>query len=325
MKKNLELCVYISDINHLINLNETFRPISKPNPELYELLDINLKANISSIPKLSEYFHQNQSINLKDDVERVYFGQETCENLIPTLKDVTEAFEYCRKQDLKFTYVTPYIGPKAGQQLESIFEFLNNQDEESEIVVNDFGVLQLLFTKYQNLIPTLGRLLIKLKRDPRFSLSGYDIAQSELSNSKKVEKNQAEALHSSSMDIPVYQQLLKDKGVKRIGIDTLPQGVDSKVIKRWGFPVDLYWPWVYITSGRNCTVAAYTQPGKTFHPTDEMCRFQCKQIQLSFTSDKRMLASIQKGNAVWMNCESLYKDFFDAGFDRLIYQPYIPI
>jgi hypothetical protein len=320
MKNNLELCVYLSDINHLLNLDDTLRIIKKPNPEVIEILDENVKANQSSLTKLEKFFYQGQKLNIKDDIERVYFGQETCENLIPTIDEVQSALDYCKKEEIELTFVTPYVGPKKIEDLKKIFEYLSSKGETNEVVVNDFGTLHLVTSQYKNLKPSLGRLLIKMKRDPRFSLSGYDIEKSELKNFKKVEKNQSDALQESSLDFPVYQQLLKDLNVQRLGVDSVPQGINPKAIKKWGFPVDLYWPWVYITSGRNCSVAAYTQPGKSYP-----CEFQCKLFEFKFASDKKMLPSVQRGNAVWMNAESLYEGLFQTGFSRLIYQPYIPV
>ncbi len=325
MKNNLQLCIFLSNADHVLNLNETLRIIQKPNPELYEILDENTKANQSSLSKLNKFFYQGQNLNLKDDVERIYFGQETCEQLIPALKDVQETFQYSVKEEIGFTLVTPYVGPDRIDELKKLFDFLAAQEEAVEVVVNDYGVLHMLTTQYKTLKPSLGRLLIKLKRDPRFSLSGYDIAKSGLNNLKKVGQNQLDAMQEASLDFPEYQQLLKNLKIERLGVDSVPQGLNPKAIKRWGFPVDLYWPWVYITSGRNCSVAAYTQPGKSFHPTEDPCAFQCKVYEFKFTSDKKMLPSLQRGNAVWMNAETLYSELFQTGFSRLVYQPYIPL
>jgi hypothetical protein len=191
--------------------------------------------------------------------------------------------------------------------------------------VNDYGVLHLIDTEYKNLTPIMGRLLNKMKRDPRFSISGYDIANIEIKNLKRVEENQKEAIKASAFELPAYQEFLKGKGVIRVGTDTLSQQLDAKTIKKWGFPVDLYWPWTYITSSRSCAIAAYTQPGKDSHPTDEPCKFQCRTYDFAFRSDKKMLPTIFRGNAVWMSTRSLYEEYFKQGFSRLVYEPYIPV
>jgi hypothetical protein len=325
MKNQFSLHIYVSNIEHLLNLQETLRIISKPAPEFFEMLDESLQINQTSLSVLKNYMYKQYGLHYEGNIEGIYFGQETCENLIPSLKHVQDAVEYCRKNQYQFTFVTPYVGPRGIERLKKLFDFLNTETKDSEVVVNDFGVLQLLISEYKNLVPIMGRLLNKMKRDPRFSMSGYDIANTEIRNIKKVEENQEEAIKASAYELTIYQEFLRDKGIERLGIDALSQMLDSKTIKKWGFPVDLYWPWTYVTSSRSCATAAHTQPGKESHPTDEPCRFQCRKFDFTFRSDKKMLPTVFRGNAVWMSTRTLSEDYFNQGFERLVYQPYIPV
>lgn len=325
MKNQFSLYIYISNIEHLLNLKETLRIIPKPAPEFFEMMDDNLQINQTSLSALKNYMYKQYGLNYEGNIEGIYFGQETCENLIPSLKHLQEAVEFCRKNEYQFTFVTPYTGPKGIERLRKLFDFLNTEAKECEVVVNDFGVLQLLITEFKNLIPVMGRLLNKMKRDPRFSLSGYDIANTDIKNIKKVEENQEEAIKASAYELSIYQEFLRENGIERVGIDALSQYLDSKTIKKWGFPVDLYWPWTYVTSSRSCVTAAHTQPGKESHPTDEPCRFQCRKYDFTFRSDKKMLPTVFRGNAVWMSTRTLSEDYFNQGFERLVYQPYIPV
>ncbi|MBN2522073.1 MAG: hypothetical protein JXB24_02315 [Bacteroidales bacterium] len=325
MKQRFELCIFLSNIKHILHLEETLKIINKPGPELIEILNANQKVNQTSLTILSDYIYKIYGLNFQDHIERIYYGQETCENLIPTIDNVQKALEYCIEKGYGFTFVTPYVAPKGIREVRKILEFLKGCDEEIEVVFNDFGILELLYNEFSGLKPVLGRLLTKMKRDPRFSLSGYDMADTGLKNVSKVKKNQLVALQSSGIDLSQYRQLLKEKNIERIGLDSLPQGINTGSIKKWNFKVDIYWPWTYITSGRNCAIAAYTQPGKSFHPTDEPCMFQCKSYEYTFSSDKQMLNSVQQGNAIWMNSESLWNKIIQSGPNRLIYEPYIPV
>ncbi len=325
MKNQFSLYIYLSRIEHIINLEDTLKIISKPEPEYVEILDESLLMNQLALTTLNDYMYKYLGLNYIDNIDGIYFGQETCENLIPTLKHVQQAVEFCQNNEYQFTLVTPYVGPKGMERLKKLFEYLNQETSDTEVLVNDFGVLHLINTEYQNLKPVLGRLLIKMKRDPRFSISGFDIANIEIPNLKRVEKNQAEALQAAALELPVFQDFLKGKGVERVAIDVLTQGLDPKILKKWGFPVDFYWPWTYITSSRSCVIAAYTQPGKESHPTDEPCKFQCRKYEFNFRSDKKMLQTVFRGNAVWMCTRSLYEQYFKIASGRLIYEPYIPV
>jgi len=325
MKKQFDLHIYISDINHLLNLEETLRIIPKPEQEFIEIFDENVLSNQASLTLLRDYMYKYYGLQYEGNIEGIYFGQETCENLIPPVKLIEKAVEYCSEKEYLFSFATPYVSPKGMEKLRKIFAFLNENAPDSEVVINDFGVLHLLNTEFTNLKPVLGRLLIKVKRDPRYSLSGFEIANIEIKNLKHIKANQAEALQGSTLELHVYQEFLKEKGIERIGIDALTQGINLKTIKKWNFPVDIYWPWTYITSGRNCMIAAHTQPGKKLHPTDESCNFQCKKFEFTFQSDKQMLPSVARGNTIWMNTRSLHMEYFQSGLSRLIYEPYVPV
>lgn len=309
----------------MLNLEETLRLISRPAPEFFEMMDDNLQINQTAISALKNFMDKYYGKNYLDYIEGIYFGQETCENLIPSLKHMQEAVNYCKSNDYQFTFVTPYVGPKGIEKLKKLLQFLNDEVADAEVVVNDYGVLHLINSEYVNLSPIMGRLLNKMKRDPRFSLSGYDITNSEIKNLKRVEENQKEAIKASSYELPVYQEFLKDRGVTRVGTDALSQQLDTKTIKKWGFPVDLYWPWTYVTSSRSCAIAAHTQPGKDSHPTDEPCKFQCRKYDFTFRSDKKMLPTVFRGNAVWMSTRSIHEHYLKQGFARLVFEPYIPI
>lgn len=324
MKNNIEYCIYVSELAYLKNLEETLKIIPNPGRDFMEILDTNQKTNQFSLVKLKDTLYKKEGIYFADYFSRVYYGNEICEVLIPTLTEVEQAVAICHEKELAFTLVTPYVAYKGVEKLEKLFEFLNTI-ENVEIVVNDFGVMNILSEKYKNLKLVLGRLLVKMKRDPRFSVSGYERSEKKLANPAKIEKNQEKALTSSGLEIESYQNLLKQIGITRVGIDSIPTVPEKSVMKKWNFPVDVYWPWTYITSGRSCAIAAHTQPGKMFHPTEEPCYRQCKIYEFNFESDKAMLQTVQRGKAVWMNTLGLLEDYYNLSPSRFIYQPYIPV
>jgi len=60
-------------------------------------------------------------------------------------------------------------------------------------------------------------------------------------------------LTSSNLTVSEYRKFLKGKGIKRIELDIVPQGL--KVDKNWGFKFSVYTPWSYITGARTCDLA----------------------------------------------------------------------
>jgi hypothetical protein len=320
----MELCIFISNIYHLKNLEETLKIIQKPDTGYIEIMNQDLQVNQTALVKLKKHFDLNLGYYYLDYIERIYFGVETCEHLLPSKEELQEAYAFCKEKEYGFTFVTPYGGPQLMKNIRPLFDFLAEKDNV-EVVVNDYGTLQILISEYKMLTPVIGRLLNKMKRDPRFSTSGYDIASANIKNKSKVEKNQVGALQNNSYENASLQKFLVDKNVSRLGTDAVPQGFNKKNLKKWMFPLDLYWPWTYITSGRNCAVASYTDSSMEFHVTDKPCQKQCKLYGFTFESDKKMKLTLQRGNAIWMNSESDSNELFNQGFERLVFTPYIPI
>lgn len=324
----IDFCVFVSDIDNALNIDEALTQIPKPSKEVLSMLGLNEKVNQTSLQKIKDYFQKKSMIDYRLAYTRVYFGNETCDKLIPSKTDLEKVLKYFETKGIPLTYVTPYSGPEGLGKIDENLQFLNSKGE-FEVVLNDWGVLQLIDKKYPNLTPILGRLMIKVKRDPRFSQSEYSVNSHLLNKVEKVAHKQEETVINSSLDNPEYSKFLEDKHIDRVSMEAVPYGEDE--IKnqfkknKWGLPVDLYWPWTYITSGRNCQVAAHTQPAGKIHPAGKNCYFQCKQFELTFQSDKEMLDSVQRGNALWMNSEKLFESYINLGFDRLVYQPYIPI
>ena len=103
----------------------------------------------------------------KDRYQRIYWGVEFCQNLIPNLVDTENILEFVKKNDLKFSFVTPFVTERGLKRLKEIFSWLKKKKIGCEVVVNDWGVLEYLhdeFSKYFGL--ALGRLLVRQQRDP---------------------------------------------------------------------------------------------------------------------------------------------------------------
>ncbi len=62
--------------------------------------------------------------------------------------------------------MTPFVTNRGLEQLEELLPVLAQTLPDAEVVVNDWGVLQLLRSEYPELKPVLGRLLNKSKRGP---------------------------------------------------------------------------------------------------------------------------------------------------------------
>ena len=120
MKNQFSLYIYLSRIEHILNLEDTLKIIPKPAPELVEILDESLHINQLALTNVKDYMYKYFGLHYIDNVEGIYFGQETCENLIPSLKHLQQAVEFCQNNEYDFTFVTPYVSPKGIERLKKL-------------------------------------------------------------------------------------------------------------------------------------------------------------------------------------------------------------
>ena len=159
--------------------------------------------------------------------DRLYYGNDLSDVFLPTIKQL----EYVTKKIKKVTLVTPVITQSKLEDAKMLLNFLNKIGE-FEVVVNDFGMLRLISKKYNNLIPIIGRVLIKQKTDPRHYYESY--------------QNKESSEHTLLSD-PFLCNFLKKNGVKRVEINNSLQ----KIYLPDGFSYSLYYPDVLVALKRD--------------------------------------------------------------------------
>ena len=68
---------------------------------------------------------------------RIYFGAEFCESLIPQKNEIIKISEYSSNREVGLTLVTPWCTNKGINLLKRIFPLL---PKKTEVVFNDWGV-----------------------------------------------------------------------------------------------------------------------------------------------------------------------------------------
>ena len=97
---------------------------------------------------------------------RLYYGNEFCQRLLPSVSEVKMAVGLARARKVDFSLVTPYVTDAGLERLRKLFSFLSGTGIPIEIIINDWGVLWTVVRDYPRLKPVLGRLLTKQKRCP---------------------------------------------------------------------------------------------------------------------------------------------------------------
>jgi len=200
---------------------------------------------------------------------RVYFGNEFCERLIPDIQDFEKVLDCSLRKSKAVTLVTPYVTDSGLERLISLFDFLKRSGIPCEVVVNDWGTLNLINREYLILKPVLGRLLTKQKRCPRLKR----ILQRErsrcwhLPGTKDdnaciiVEKKLPVAMDSyykgsNVSSVPVIQRFLNNSRVSMIEIDNIEQGLSLDLSCEDRLLAAVHFPYVYITTTFFCPIAS---------------------------------------------------------------------
>ncbi|NLB34680.1 MAG: hypothetical protein GX817_02510, partial [Elusimicrobia bacterium] len=90
------------------------------------------------------YFYSSPptSKNIPSDSERIYFGNEFCEYLIPSEKNLNKALKSALDNGLEFTFLTAYAGDEMFFRYSSLIKMVAELSPGSEVVINDWGLLK---------------------------------------------------------------------------------------------------------------------------------------------------------------------------------------
>ncbi len=191
----------------------------------------------------------------KDRFDRIYYGSDTCDFLIPSKSDIDALQKIHTKLKIDYTIVTPYLTQQNFSLVEKLFKHLATISPCAEIVVNDWGVLNLITERYPQFCMIWGRILNRQRRSPFFAdQENADVQLVE--DIKGLTKDDRRYLKASILQNGYATQLLKSMNIKRIGLDNVKQGLllgRDRDIK-----IDLYYPYCYIASSSHCLTRTLT-------------------------------------------------------------------
>lgn len=155
-------------------------------PEIYQ-------AYLSkSLEKFSEKFAQKSAgtcskiLMEKKLPDRLYIGNQFCHLLFPDREQLFQMLEKAVSEQVEitiaFSYIREYRLDFAKELLDEIDQWCEEKRRSAEVVVNDWGMASLVKKYGKNLIPCLGILLNKRKKDPRISYKKGDQKLFEMNN-----------------------------------------------------------------------------------------------------------------------------------------------
>jgi hypothetical protein len=251
--------------------------------------------------------------NLKyanDPYDRVYFGNEFCQRLIPSVEDLKAVKEFVFKNKMGFTLVTPYVTDEGIKNLRPVIEYALLNFSETEFVVNDWGVLKLITKEYGSSNINLGRLLTKQKRGPRI-----------LNLKDKVPFETMRHFQEDNVSTSLFAGFLTRQGVKRLEFDNLLQGMNRPcpVIK-----ASLYFPFAYVTTSRFCPLSSCEKTRPVLRGMPD-CGKECRKYVFRLRHGTMPAELLLKGNTQFFKNDSMPDNLKELNIDRIVYEPEIPI
>ncbi|MDD3053313.1 MAG: hypothetical protein PHG84_02775 [Endomicrobiaceae bacterium] len=247
----------------------------------------------------------------KEKINRIYFADAFCQNLIPTKQELEKAYKSAKDNNLQFTLNTPYVTDKGIKQILENIESIYKNEENFEVVFNDWGVFYEVKKRFPKVKLILGRLLTKQRTDP----NAYEIitnSQKRNTDNNVIPKTVPDTLYqhfqSSVINDDVFQNYLISNSVNRVEIEYLVWDMNIKLTDK--IKATIYYPYAHITTTRNCGL---------LNMTYTTCNKMCNDIQIQYKNESMLFPYIVIGNTVYYQVNDISKLQQYPSIDRIVF------
>lgn len=228
-----------------------------------ELWETFLQMNVE---EFRDWYWKRQGLEwhplAKRKPELIYIGNAFCPLLFPGMEKLGQLLKKTKSEGVTPVFVFSTMAERDVQMVRSRLEYLaeycemlrlqnsnteNVSDQRLEVVINDWGMLKMLQEpKFSSLLPTMGVLLQKKRKDPRMKYKN--------AADGNLEKISRQAIHAD-----FYREYLeKTFRIMRYSYETC--GQEQQIVHgRAG--ADLYLPFYQTNTAGHCTLHAAVQYG----------------------------------------------------------------
>ena len=238
--------------------------------------------------------------------DRIYIGNQFCHLLFPEEELLFAMLEKAKKEftavTLSFTYVRETLLEDIFALLRKIDHWCSKNELEMECVVNDWGMADFIRKETKHLLPCLGTLLNKRKKDPRI-------------NYKKGERD----LYSqNSFNADFYQEFLRESfGIERAGWESCGYMQDIPAGKN-----SLHFPFYQTNTSQYCPLYAVQKEGdRGRQKLADKCPQYCKNAAFLYPKHLNMIGRYNSLFALdrdFLEDAEQLKRYTDSNIDRLV-------
>lgn len=238
--------------------------------------------------------------------DRIYIGNQFCHLLFSEEELLFAMLEKAKKEftavTLSFTYVRETLLEDIFALLRKIDHWCGKNELEMECVVNDWGMADFIRKETKHLLPCLGTLLNKRKKDPRI-------------NYKKGERD----LYSqNSFNADFYQEFLRESfGIERAGWESCGYMQDIPAGKN-----SLHFPFYQTNTSQYCPLYAVQKEGdRGRQKLADKCPQYCKNAAFLYPKHLNMIGRYNSLFALdrdFLEDAEQLKRYTDSNIDRLV-------
>jgi len=184
----------------------------------------------------------------------LYIGSEFCEHLLPTTLMLKNAITRAQEMDCRVSLLTPIASPQVIRNLARLLACL---PDDSEVIVNDWGVGYFIKNHFAKLRLVAGRILCRMMKDPRLSQAGSSTA--------------------FIFDPRPLAAMFKRLGVERMEMD-IPIFADDNTFASLPMHTSVHVPFSCVAKGRMCRVGSTAIRGTERFAVGRACKKECLKI-----------------------------------------------
>lgn len=258
-----------------------------------------------------EYLKENSAENhilFKKDISRIYIGNEFCHNLFPNENTLVNMMEKAKNENLNiticFTYLRDCYIEKTEIIIDKLYSWCRRNNIKAGIIINDWGMLKMIQDKTDYFDLSLGVLLNKRKKDPRYFY-------------KKGYSENKDLMAENSLNSPFFNEYLKSQHINRYEYEncgyrmSIAEGNHS-----------LHMPFYVTNTSQYCTLYAIcTNLDRGKQKLVTSCPKYCENYVFAYPEHLRMVG---RYNSLFAFDDTLLKDpeelsyYVKSGIDRIV-------
>lgn len=280
--------------------------IKLDNDNLY---DKYLKSNKNNFKDqyLKENYIDSHKL-FKKNITRIYVGNEFCHNLFPSEEVLMKIFNKAESENLNitlcFTYMRECYIEKTRQIIDKVYKWCSENKKSIEVVINDWGMVELFENKKNYISLSLGVLLNKRKKDPRYMYKkGYD--------------ENKELISENSLNSNIFSEFLNENNINRYEYES--NGYTMKIAEG---KHSLQMPFYVTNTSQYCTLYAMcTNLDRGKQKLVKKCPKYCRDYIFSYPKHLKMVG---RYNSLFAFDDTLIKDYkkleyyIKSGVDRIV-------